>query len=82
MKGTDLLAKARTELQQTVRFIITGYPSAATGARAREEKADAFILKPIAITELLTIIRAFFEENPISQEDEKKYTLSEVDGLH
>ena len=78
MKGTDLLAKAKNELQQTVKFIITGYPTARTGASAREEKADAFILKPIAITELLSIIRAFFEEEQIDQDEEKKFTLSEV----
>ncbi len=84
MKGTDLLAKAKSILTQTVKFIITGYPSAEVGAKARELGADAFILKPVKISELLSVIHVFLneEENPppylTPDEAEKKLTLSEV----
>jgi DNA-binding response OmpR family regulator len=80
MKGTDLLAKAKKELQQTVKFIITGYPSAETGAKARDLGADAFILKPVQITELLSTIHVFLNDNEeqILSQEEDKYTLSEV----
>jgi DNA-binding response OmpR family regulator len=82
MKGTDLLATARDELKMTLKFIITGYPSVEAGAKAREYGADAFILKPIKMDELLSIIHTFlgdFEEAPYqADENEDKYTLSEV----
>ncbi len=83
MKGTDLLGKAKAELKQTVKFIITGYPSGEIGAKARDEGADAFILKPIKMTELLSIIRVFLEEpeeTRYHERGEEKYTLSEVGG--
>ncbi len=82
MKGTDLLGKAKTELKQTIKFIITGYPSGEIGAKARDEGADAFILKPIKMTELLSTIRVFLEpeEARYQERGEEKYTLSEVDS--
>lgn len=85
MKGTELLVKAKKELQSTIKFIITGYPSGEVGAKAREEGADAFILKPINMSELLSIIHVFLndidEGNPYFEEEEnKKLTLSDVDS--
>ena len=80
MKGTELLARAKSELQQTIKFIITGYPSGETGARARELGADAFILKPVQMSELLSTIHVFLNdaEEPNLIQEENKYTLSEV----
>ena len=80
MKGTELLAKAKAELQQTVKFIITGYPSGETGAKARELGADAFILKPVQMSELLSTIHVFLNdvEEPSLIQEEDKYTLSEI----
>ena len=82
MKGTDLLIKAKNELNQTVKFIITGYPSAEVGAKARDLGAEAFILKPVKMPELLSIIHVFLnenEENPYVNQEEEKYTLSNID---
>jgi two-component system, NarL family, response regulator DevR len=81
MKGKDLLAKAKTELLQTIRFIITGYPSAEADAKAREEGADAFMLKPINMSDLLSVIRLFSsgdENNPYLSKEEQKMTLADV----
>jgi DNA-binding response OmpR family regulator len=81
MKGTDLLAKAKNELQQTIKFIITGYPSAEAGAKARDYGAEAFILKPVKMDELLAVIHTFLgdlEEAPYTGQEEERYTLSEV----
>ncbi len=83
MKGTDMLVKAKAELKQTVKFVITGYPSAEVGANARDLGADAFILKPVKMPELLSVIRVFLneEENPyLSQEEEKKFAFSDVNS--
>jgi DNA-binding NtrC family response regulator len=84
MKGTDMLAKAKEELKSTVKFIITGYPTAEVGAKARDYGADAFILKPVKIPELISIIHTFLndgEENPYAdQQEEGKFSLSEVNS--
>jgi DNA-binding response OmpR family regulator len=83
MKGTDLLAKARDELKMTIKFIITGYPSAEVGAKARDYGADAFILKPVKMPELLSIIHTFLgdlEEPYPSEQAEDKLALSEVNS--
>jgi DNA-binding response OmpR family regulator len=83
MKGTDLLAKARDELKMTIKFIITGYPSAEVGAKARDYGADAFILKPVKMPELLSIIHTFLadlEEPYSSEQAEDKLAFSEVNS--
>ncbi len=80
MRGTELLVEAKKELKQTIKFIITGYPSGEIGAKARDEGADAFILKPIKMTELLSIIHVFLgdvEESNLGLEGDK-FTFSEV----
>jgi DNA-binding response OmpR family regulator len=82
MKGTELLVKAKEDLKQTVKFIITGYPSAETGAKARDEGADAFILKPISMVELLSVIQVFLseEERTSLGRDEERWALSGIGG--
>lgn len=76
MKGTEILTKAKQDLQGTIKFIITGYPSGEVGAKARDEGADAFILKPINMLQLLSIIHVFLneieEENPYFDREEKQ----------
>jgi len=83
MKGTDLLATARDELKTTIKFIITGYPSAEAGAKARDYGADAFILKPVKIPELLSVIHTFLgdlEGVPpyVAPAGEEKFSLSDL----
>jgi DNA-binding response OmpR family regulator len=82
MKGTDLLVEAKKELKQTIKFIITGYPSAEAGAKSRDEGADAFILKPIKMPELLSVMHTFLteEENPYLNNEEEKLALSGVNN--
>ncbi len=85
MKGTELLAQAKRELKQTIKFIITGYPTGEVGAKAREEGADAFILKPIQMTHLLSLIHVFLNEEEtapyLSQEENKDFSLSDVNPV-
>jgi DNA-binding response OmpR family regulator len=81
LRGTELLVKAKEELKSTVKFIITGYPTGEIGAKARDYGADAFILKPVKITELLSVIHTFlndWEENPNAAQYEGKFSLSEI----
>lgn len=56
MKGTDILIRARQQLESTAKIIITGCPSLESGVTALEEGADAYLTKPVHIQELLAVM--------------------------
>jgi len=56
MDGTDLLAKLKRQLQETVKIMITGFPSLETGVKALDEGADAYLVKPVKPQELLVLL--------------------------
>ena len=56
MDGTDLLAKLKKQLQNTVKIMITGFPSLETGVKALDEGADAYLVKPVKPQELLVLL--------------------------
>jgi DNA-binding NtrC family response regulator len=61
MEGTDLLEKAKKELEKTVKIILTGHPSVQTSAKATFEGADTYIVKPIKMDELISVINFFLK---------------------
>jgi two-component system response regulator HydG len=56
MDGTDLLAKLKNQLQNTIKIMITGFPSLETGVKALDEGADAYLVKPVKPQELLVLL--------------------------
>jgi DNA-binding response OmpR family regulator len=56
MNGTDILIRARDPLRSTAKIIITGFPSLESGVTALDEGADAYLTKPVAPQELLTLV--------------------------
>jgi len=56
MDGTDLLAKLKKQLKDTVKIMITGFPSLETGVKALDEGADAYLVKPVKPQELLVLL--------------------------
>jgi DNA-binding response OmpR family regulator len=56
MDGTDLLVKMKDAMRDTVKIMITGFPSLETGVRALDEGADAYLVKPVKPDELLMLI--------------------------
>jgi DNA-binding response OmpR family regulator len=58
MNGTDLLVKARNEIKDAVKIMITGFPSLETGVKSLEEGADAYLVKPVQPKELLSVIES------------------------
>ena len=57
MDGTDLLAKIKKQLKNTIKIMITGFPSLESGVKALDEGADAYLVKPVKPEELLMLIR-------------------------
>ncbi len=66
MNGTDLLSKARDEIKDAVKIMMTGFPSLETGVRSLEEGADAYLVKPVKPTELISVIASKLSQ-PSSQ---------------
>jgi DNA-binding response OmpR family regulator len=56
MDGTDLLAKLKKQLLNTVKIMITGFPSLESGVKALDEGADAYLVKPVKPQELLVLL--------------------------
>lgn len=56
MDGTELLAKLKRQFQNTVKIMITGFPSLETGVKALDEGADAYLVKPVKPQELLALL--------------------------
>ena len=54
--GTELLARLKRQLQNTIKIMITGFPSLETGVKALDEGADAYLVKPVKPEELLMLI--------------------------
>lgn len=57
MDGTDLLANIKETLHETVKIMITGFPSLETGVKALDGGADAYLVKPVRPEELLMLIK-------------------------
>ena len=56
MDGTDLLVKMKKPLQNTIKIMITGFPSLESGVKALDEGADAYLVKPVKPEDLLMLI--------------------------
>ena len=71
MDGTDLLAKLKKQLQNTVKIMITGFPSLETGVKALDEGADAYLVKPVKPQELLLLLEEKLKnrEEPLETSD-------------
>jgi DNA-binding response OmpR family regulator len=56
MDGTELLVVSKETLQDTIKIMITGFPSLETGVKALDGGADAYLVKPVRPEELLVLI--------------------------
>ena len=61
MDGTDLLVKMKPNMKETVKIMITGFPSLETGVKALDEGADAYLVKPVKPEELIALIEEKFK---------------------
>jgi DNA-binding NtrC family response regulator len=55
--GIKLLAKMKKQLQNTIKIMITGFPSIESGMRALDEGAEAYLVKPVRPEDLLMLIK-------------------------
>ncbi len=57
MDGTELLAKIKEQMLNTIKIMITGFPSLESGVKALDEGADAYLVKPVKPEDLLMLIK-------------------------
>ena len=74
MEGIELLAKMRDTTPKMRKIIITGYPTLQNAIEAVNKGADAYVLKPFDMEEVLKTIR----EGLRKQQEEKKYSQQKV----
>jgi two-component system response regulator YesN len=68
MEGTQLLSQIKVAVPKTRKVILTGHPSMGNAIEAVNLNADAYLLKPVNVDDLLTVIA----QQLSFQEKEKK----------
>ena len=74
MEGTDLLSKMRDTVPKMRKIMVTGFPSQQNAISAVNQKADAYLIKPVDIEKLLETIR----EQLSLQKQEKAFSEKKV----
>jgi DNA-binding NtrC family response regulator len=73
-EGTRLLTKIEHTTPKMRKIIITGYPSLQNAIEAVNKGADAYVLKPFDMDDVLRTIK----EQLTKQEEEKRYSQGKV----
>jgi len=74
MEGTELLKALNDTVPPMVKIIVTGYPSLANAMEAVNRGADAYILKPLVMENVLKTIKEHLKK----QEEARKYSEERV----
>ncbi|MCJ7762511.1 response regulator [Candidatus Bathyarchaeota archaeon] len=74
MAGIELLTRIRNSVPKVRKIILTGYPSTQNAIAAVNRNADAYLVKPVDLGELLELVR----EQLRKQEAEKEYSQEKV----
>jgi two-component system response regulator PilR (NtrC family) len=72
--GIELLSKMNIIAPKTIKIMLTGYPDASSAISALNEKADAYIVKPVNPEELLELISVQIKQQVL----EMKFTQEKV----
>ena len=74
MEGVELLKLIKDTVPRTRKIMVTGYPSMQNAIVALNKNADAYLIKPIDIENLLNIVK----EQLQLQENEKEFSEQKV----
>ena len=74
IEGVKLLSKIKETTPKMRKIIITGYPSLQNAVEAVNKGADAYIIKPLNIDEVLALI----EKQLRKQREEEKFSEEKV----
>ena len=74
IEGVELLQLLKEYVPRTRKIMVTGYPTIQNAVMAINKKADAYLLKPVDIEELLQIVK----EQLRAQEEERSFSEEKV----
>ncbi len=74
MEGVELLKLIKDTVPRTRKIMVTGYPSMQNAISALNKNADAYLIKPIDIENLLNIVK----EQLQLQKNEKEFSEQKV----
>lgn len=74
MDGTELLLRMKETTPRMVKIIVTGFPSLQNAMDAVNRSADAYVIKPVRIDDLLETIRVHLEK----QRHAKRYSEDKI----
>jgi len=74
MEGTKLLTAMKNNTPKMIKIIVTGYPSLQNAIEAVNKGADAYIIKPFNVDDVLNTIKEHLKK----QKEAKKYSQEKV----
>ena len=74
IQGTELLTKMRRTTPKMMKVMVTGFPSFDNAVEALNMGADAYLLKPVELEELLSVVK----EKLYEQEEAEKMSEEQV----
>ena len=74
IEGVELLKLMKEYVPRTRKIMLTGFPTIQNAVTAVNEKADAYLLKPVDVEKLLEIVKKQLQ----SQEEEKEFSETKV----
>ena len=74
MEGVELLTLMKDAVPRMRKIMLTGYPSLQNAVSALNNKADAYLIKPVNLEKLLRLVR----EQLIEQENEREFSEEKV----
>jgi DNA-binding NtrC family response regulator len=74
MEGVELLKLIKEGVPRTRKIMVTGYPSMQNAINALNKNADAYLIKPVDIENLLATVKNQLQ----LQEDEKEFSEQKV----
>jgi DNA-binding NtrC family response regulator len=74
MEGVELLKLMKDSVPRMRKIMVTGFPSLQNAVEAVNRNADAYLIKPVDIDQLLTTVREQLEK----QEEDKKFDEQKV----
>jgi DNA-binding NtrC family response regulator len=74
MEGTELLTAIKETTPKMVKIIVTGYPALQNAIEAVNKGADAYVLKPPKMSEVLSMLKERLQK----QQEEKRLSEEKV----
>ena len=74
IEGIELLKLIKENVPRTRKIMLTGYPSIQNAVSAVNKNADAYLIKPVDIEKLITVVKDQLKQ----QEDERAFSEQKV----